>query len=41
MYTVEIEKRCLRELKQLDKNTVRRAFNLIETVIAKAPYAGK
>ena len=41
MYTIEIEKRCLWELKQLDKNTVRRAFNLIETVIAKDPYAGK
>ena len=41
MYTIEIEKSCLRELKQLDKTAVRKAFNLIETVIAKDPCAGK
>jgi len=41
MYTIEIEKRCLRELKQLDKSVVSRAFDLIETVITKDPYAGK
>ena len=41
MYTIEIERRCLRELKQLDKSVVRKAFNLIETVIAKDPYSGK
>ena len=41
MYTIEIEKRCLQELKQLDKSVVRKAFDLIETVIAKDPYAGK
>ncbi|HEB32413.1 MAG TPA: type II toxin-antitoxin system RelE/ParE family toxin [Spirochaetes bacterium] len=41
MYTIEIEKRCLRELKQLDKSVVSRAFDILETVIAKDPYAGK
>lgn len=41
MYAIEIEKRCLRELKQLDKSVVRRAFDLIETVVAEDPYAGK
>ena len=41
MYTIEIERRCLRELKQLDRSVVRKAFNLIETVIAKDPYSGK
>ena len=41
MYTIEIEKRCLRELKQLSKSVVRMAFDLIETEIAKDPYAGK
>ena len=41
MYTIEIEKRCLQELKQLDKSVVRKAFDLIETLIAKDPYAGK
>ena len=41
MYTVEIERRCLRELKQLGKSALIKAFNLIETVIAKDPYSGK
>ena len=41
MYTIEIEKRCLRELKQLDKSVVSRAFDILETVIAKDPYAGR
>ena len=41
MYTIEIEKRCLRELKQLDKSAVSIAFDILETVIAKDPYAGK
>ena len=41
MYTVEIEKRCLRELKKLDRSVVRRAFELIERVVAKDPYSGK
>ena len=41
MYSVEVEKRCLRELKNIDKSVVRRAFELIENVIAHDPYSGK
>ena len=41
MYSVEIENRCLRELKKLDQTVVRRAFTLIEEVIVKDPYSGK
>ena len=41
MYSVEVEKRCLRELKNIDKSVVRRAFELIEHVIAHDPYSGK
>jgi mRNA interferase RelE/StbE len=41
MYTVVVEKRCLRDLKNLDKAVVKRAFGLIETVIAPDPYSGK
>jgi len=41
MYSIEIENRCLRELKKLDKALVRRAFQLIETIIAQDPYSGK
>jgi len=41
MYAVQIEKRCLRELKTLDKPVVKKAFKLIERVVAKDPYSGK
>jgi mRNA interferase RelE/StbE len=41
MYSVEIENRCLRELKKHDQTVVRRAFTLIEEVIVKDPYTGK
>ena len=41
MYAVEIENRCLREIKNLDKHMVRRAFTLIEEVIVKDPFSGK
>jgi mRNA interferase RelE/StbE len=41
MYAVQIEKRCLRELKTLDKRVVKKAFKLIERVVAKDPYSGK
>jgi mRNA interferase RelE/StbE len=41
MYSIEVEKRCLRELKNLDKSVVRRAFELIEQVITHDPYSGK
>ena len=41
MYSVEIEKRCLRELKKMDKPALRRAFDIIEKKIAKDPYLGK
>ncbi len=41
MYAIEIEKRCLRELRKLDKPIVKRAFEVIENVIAKDPCSGK
>jgi len=41
MYSVEIENRCFKELKKLDRSAVKRAFELIEDVIAKDPYSGK
>jgi mRNA interferase RelE/StbE len=41
MYSVEIENRCLREMRKLDQHVVRRAFTLIEEVIAKDPFSGK
>jgi mRNA interferase RelE/StbE len=41
VYSVEIENRCLREMKKLDHRVVDRAFTLIEEVIAKDPYSGK
>jgi len=41
MYSIEIENRCLKELRKLDQTVVSRAFELIENVIAKDPYSGK
>jgi mRNA interferase RelE/StbE len=41
VWRVEIENRCLRELKKLDRLVVRYAFEVIENVIATNPYAGK
>jgi len=41
MYSIEIENRCLMELKKLDRTVVKRAFELIENVIAKDPFSGK
>jgi mRNA interferase RelE/StbE len=41
LYAVEIENRCLREMRKLDHCVVQRAFTLIEEVIAKDPYSGK
>jgi mRNA interferase RelE/StbE len=41
VYSIEIENRCLREMKKLDHRVVDRAFTLIEEVIAKDPYSGK
>lgn len=40
-WRVEIENRCLRELKKLDRSVARHAFEMIERVIARNPYAGK
>lgn len=40
-WRIEIENRCLRELKKLDRLVVRHAFEIIESVIALNPYAGK
>lgn len=41
MHRVEIENRCLREIKNLDKSVLKKAFKIIETVIAHDPYSGK
>ena len=41
MYSVEIENRCLREMRKLNHRVLHRAFTLIEAVIAKDPYSGK
>jgi mRNA interferase RelE/StbE len=41
VYRVEIENRCLRELKKLDRRAVLRAFELIQKTIARDPHAGK
>jgi mRNA interferase RelE/StbE len=41
MYAIRIEKHCLRELKKIDPSVVKKAFDLIESVIAKDPYSGK
>jgi len=40
-WRVEIENRCLRELKKLDRRAVLRAFEVIEKMIARDPHAGK
>lgn len=40
-WRVEIENRCLRELKKLDRLVVQHAFEIFENVIALDPYAGK
>lgn len=41
MYKIEIENRCLRELKKIDKQEVKKAFEFIENVLAKDPFIGK
>ena len=41
MYTIEIEKRCLRELKKLDKRIVEKAFSIISSTLSQDPYIGK
>jgi mRNA interferase RelE/StbE len=40
-WSVEIERRCLRELKKLDRLVLRHALEVIDNVIAVNPYAGK
>lgn len=40
-YLVEIENRCLRELKRLDRDVLRKAFEIIRKDIARDPHAGK
>jgi mRNA interferase RelE/StbE len=40
-YLVEIENRCVRELKKLDRRVLRRAFEIIEGDIVRDPYSGK
>ena len=34
MYAIQIEKRWLRELKKIDPSVMKKAFDLIESVIA-------
>lgn len=41
MYKVEIEKRCLRELKKLDKPVIKKAIYIIENTLANNPFLGK
>ena len=41
MYKIEIEKKCLKELKKLDKQIIIKAFAIIKNKIAKDPYQGK
>jgi addiction module RelE/StbE family toxin len=41
VWRVEIENRCLRELKKLDRLVVQHAFEVIENVIAMNPYTAK
>jgi mRNA interferase RelE/StbE len=40
-WRVEIENRCLRELKKLDRLVLRHAMEVIDHVISLNPYAGK
>jgi len=40
-FSIEIEKRCLRELKKIDKKIAERAFAIIETILAEDPFQGK
>jgi len=41
MYHIEIENRCHKELKRLDKQILRKAFDIIENQIALDPYNAK
>ena len=41
MYHIEFENRCLRELKRLDREAVKQAFDIIENHIANNPYNAK
>jgi len=41
VYSIHIENRCLRELKRLDREIVRRAFRVIRETLAANPQAGK
>ncbi len=41
MYKIEIENRCLKEIKKLDKKSVKKAFEIIEKKIAVDPYNAK
>ena len=41
MYSIHFEKRCLRELKRLERQVVRRAFRVIRETLAANPHAGK
>ena len=41
MYSIHIENRCLRELKRLDREVVRRAFRVVREILATNPYSGK
>ena len=41
MYAIQIENRCLRELKRLDREVVRRALRVIRGTLAEDPFVGK
>ena len=40
-FSIEIEKRCLRELKNVDKKVVQKAFKIIQEVLSYDPFIGK
>ncbi|MEW5815749.1 MAG: type II toxin-antitoxin system RelE/ParE family toxin [Spirochaetota bacterium] len=41
MYKIEIERRCLKELKKLDVSVLQKAFEIIENSLTKNPFIGK
>lgn len=41
MYAIHIENRCLRDLKRLDREVVRRALRVIRGTLAEDPFVAK
>lgn len=40
-FSIEIEKRCLRELRKVDQKVVQKAFKIIQEVLSHDPFIGK